>query len=316
MSERATTISIIICTYSEARWDDLVAAVESVRQQTLLPEEIIVVIDHSPSLQERVRIQFPDVVAVENTEAQGASGSRNSGIAHANGQLIVCLDDDAVAMPDWLQELREQFADPQVLGSGGVIEPLWMEEAPTWFPEEFYWVVGCTYRGLPQMTAPIRNLIGANMSFRREVFDSVGGFRSEIGRVGTWPIGCEETEWCIRAQQKYVHGIFLYHPQAKVSQRVPRSRSCWRYFCARCYAEGLSKAMVSRYVGSREGLASERAYTLRTLPRGIMRGVLDGLLHHDVSGLVRAGAIIVGLGVTMAGYLSQKAIMKGFERNS
>ena len=296
-------ISVIICAYTEERWNDLAAAVESVKQQTLPPDEIIVVIDHNPSLLERARKHLPGVVVVENVEAPGASGSRNSGLAVAKGRIIACLDDDAVAIPDWLMLLCEGFADPQVLGVGGVITPLWKENKPTWFPEEFYWVIGCTYRGMPQTVATIRNLIGANMAMRREVFDIVGGFRTEIGRIGTWPIGCEETELCIRAHQYWPQSVFLYLPQASVSQRVPSKRTRWQYFCSRCFAEGLSKAVVTRYVGVKDSLAAERIYTLHTLPQGIVRGLADALFHRDLSGFARAGAIVVGLMVTTAGYL-------------
>jgi len=122
---------------------------------------------------------------------------------------------------------------------------------------------------MPETVAAVRNLIGANMSIRREVFDTVGNFRSEIGRIGTWPISGEENELCIRARQFWPQGVFLYQPQASVFQRVPSRRACWRYFCLRCYAEGLSKAVVAQYVGVKDGLAVERSYTLRTLPKGI-----------------------------------------------
>ena len=154
--------------------------------------------------------------------------------------------------------LNEGFSDPQVLGVGGAVLPLWLSEKAAWLPEEFYWVVGCTYRGMPEKAGMIRNPIGANMAFRREVFDTVGGFQREIGRVGKRRLGCEETEMCIRACHHWPQRGFLYHPQASVFHRVPGSRTNWRYFYSRCYFEGISKAFVSGYVGARDGLASER----------------------------------------------------------
>jgi glycosyltransferase involved in cell wall biosynthesis len=300
----ANDISVIICAYTEERWDDLVAAVESVRRQTLPANETIIVIDHNPNLLKRVREQIPDVVVVENTEARGLRGARNSGIAVAQGQIIAFLDDDAVAIPNWLMLLTEDFTDPQVLGTGGAVTPLWMVNKPAWLPEEFYWVVGCTYRGMPQTKTTIRNPIGANMSFRREVFDTVGDFHSEVVSIsGQHAGGCEETELCIRAHQYWPQRIFLYAPQANVFHRVPSSRARWRYFCSRCYVEGLAKAVVSRYVGAKDSLASERTYTLRTLPQGVAHGIADALFHHDLAGLARAGAIVVGLAMTTIGYL-------------
>ncbi|TME00918.1 MAG: glycosyltransferase family 2 protein [Chloroflexi bacterium] len=303
MIQTASRISVIICAFTEERWDALVAAVESVQQQALPPCEIIVVIDNNAHLLERVRAYLPGVNAIENSGPRGLSEARNSGIAIAQGTLVAFLDDDAMAEPDWLMLLSEEFSDLQVLGIGGAVTPLWLDKSPAWLPEEFYWVVGCSYRGMPQTLQTIRNPIGANMTFRREVFETVGGFRSGIGRVGTWPVGCEETELCIRARQHWPGRTFLYQPQANVFHRVPGKRASWCYFCSRCYAEGLSKAVVTRYVGAKDSLASERSYTLRTLPHGVVCNLIDALFHHDLTGLVRAGAIAVGLTVTTIGYL-------------
>jgi hypothetical protein len=306
-SSRAATsydVSVVICAYTRQRWNDLVAAVESVQQQTLSPREIIVVVDHNPDLLQRVRDQIPGVMVVENTEAIGLRGARNKGIALARGEVIAFLDDDAVAIPDWLAFLCEGYADPPVLGTGGEVAPVWIEKEPGWLPEEFYWIVGCSYRGMPQTAGTIRNPIGANMSFRREVFDTVGDFRSQNGHLGPRHAGgCEETELCIRVRQRWPQSQFLYLPRARVFHRVPDNRTSWRYFCSRCYVEGLAKAAVSLQLGARDSLASERSYALRVLPQGVVRGVADALFHGDPMGLARAGAIVVGLGLTTAGYL-------------
>jgi glycosyltransferase involved in cell wall biosynthesis len=302
MAPTSLDISVVICAYTEARWHDLVAAVHSVRGQSVPPREIIVVVDHNPTLLERVHTEVPYVIAVDNQEAKGLSGARNSGIAAATGAVIAFLDDDGVAAPDWLEHLLPAYADPEVIGVGGSVEPLWLGGRPPWFPAEFDWVVGCTYRGLPEVTAPVRNLIGCNMSFRREVFEGVGGFLSGIGRVGTYPVGCEETELCIRAGRRWPSRALLYEPRARVQHRVTASRARWSYFRARCYAEGLSKDLVAQAVGAADGLAMERSYTLHTLPGSVLRGVADAL-RGDPSGCARAAAIVVGLGMTAAGYL-------------
>lgn len=304
-------ISVIICAYTEQRWDDLVAAIESLRQQTLPATEIIIVIDHNPQLLERVQDHIRDVIVVENAEARGLRGARNSGLAAAKGQIIAFLDDDAVAIPDWLMFLTEGYTDPNVLGTGGEVTPSWVDNKPAWLPEEFYWVVGCTYRGMPQTASIIRNPIGANMSIRREVFETVGDFHSEIERVGKRHAGgCEETELCIRARQHWPQGVFLYQPEARVFHRVPGSRTCWRYFYSRCYVEGLAKAVVARHVGARDSLASERTYTFRTLPQAVMHGLTDTLFHYDLAGLARAGAIISGLAATTIGYLAGSILLQ------
>ena len=133
-------------------------------------------------------------------------------------------------------------------------------DRPRWFPDEFLWVVGCTYRGLPETAAPIRNLIGCNMSIRRTVLDEVGGFR--IGRVGALSIGHEndETEICVRIRAHFPSAIILYDPAVRVvNHRVPAGRTAVSYFAKRCLSEGISKARLSKSVGSTAGLSSERA---------------------------------------------------------
>jgi hypothetical protein len=105
-------------------------------------------------------------------------------------------------------------------------------------------------------------------------------------------------------------GQFIYEPRARIHHFVPLSRSQWRYFLRRCYQEGKSKALIARYVGTRTGLQTERSYTARILPRGILKGLGDTFLHADIFGLVRAGAIIAGLATTAAGYLAPKPRMK------
>jgi len=301
--QMALDISVVICAYSEKRWHDLLAAAESILQQTLLPGEIILVIDHNPDLLKQVQQHLPGVVVVENSDAHGLSGARNSGIAVAKGQIVAFLDDDAVATPYWLAAIHEVFTDPRVLGIGGPVMPFWLDKSPAWLPKEFYWIVGCTYRGLPESRQAIRNPIGANMAFRREVFETVGGFRSGIGRIGTWPVGCEETELCIRARQHWPGRVILYHLDATVLHRVSSDRTRWRYFCSRCYAEGLSKAVIAQYVGIKDALAAEYTYTIQALPQGVIHSLKDALLYHDLTGFARACVIILGLVVTVAGYL-------------
>jgi GT2 family glycosyltransferase len=306
MSERtlsaARRVSVVICAYTERRWPELVSAVRSVQAQSVPAHEIVLVIDHNAALLARARAELDGLQIVENVQTRGLSGARNSGIQVATGDVVGFLDDDAAAEPDWLAHLVAAYDAPRVMGVGGSIVPRWESARPGWMPRELDWVVGCTYRGMPETTAPVRNLIGCNMSFRREVFEAVGGFRSVLGRVGTKPVGCEETELCIRLRQHAPDSVLLFEPRAAVRHLVPASRANWRYVAARCYAEGQSKAVMSRLVGVGDGLSSERTYVVRTLPRGVLTGLLDAGLRADAAGLGRAAAIVGGLVVTAAGY--------------
>src|SRR2546428_7386689 len=122
MLEAAQIISVVICTYTEKRWNELIAAVESIQRQSIPSYEIIVVIDHNTKLFERVRAHIPGIAVIESSEPKGLSGARNSGIAQSRGAFIAFLDDDAIAESDWLERLAHCCQDPQVLGAGGVVE--------------------------------------------------------------------------------------------------------------------------------------------------------------------------------------------------
>jgi GT2 family glycosyltransferase len=300
------SISVIICVYTEARWDHILAAVDSLRAQTLTAAETIIVVDYNPALYKRLVAFMPDVTVVENREEKGLSGGRNTGAALAQGEIIAFLDDDAAADPDWLKFLAEDFASPDIKGVGGLTVPDWQTARPSWMPEEFLWVIGSNYKGMPPSGAPVRNLLGGNMSFRREVFDLVDGFQTGVGRTAeSLPFGCEETLFCIRLHQRSPGSLLVMEHRAKVRHYVPDSRCRFSYFLSRCYAEGISKAQVTAYVGSGDGLSVERSYVTRTLPLGVARGVAD-LFRGDPAGLGRAGSIIVGLALTGVGYLRTK----------
>jgi glucosyl-dolichyl phosphate glucuronosyltransferase len=302
----APTVSVVVCAYTRARGPELLDALESLRHQSRAPHEVIVVVDHNPQLLDWVRAQAPDVLTVENQEERGLAGARNSGVRAGRGDVVAFVDDDAVAAPSWIEQLSRAYRDPRILGAGGAVLPAW-ERRPSWFPEEFEWVVGCSYRGLPLRHSSVRNLIGCNMSFRRVVFDQLGGFRERLGRVAGRPLGCEETELCIRIGRHAPGRPLVYDPAATVHHRVPCERATWRYFLSRCYYEGLSKAEVARLAGRERGLASERAYTLRTLPSGFWSEL-------KAARLTRAAAIIAGFCATVVGFLAGTASVRRADR--
>lgn len=307
-------MAVIICAYTDERWQDIVDAVESVRSQSKPVKELVLVIDHNDGLLQRARAEFTKgVTIVPNRHKQGLSGARNSGIEASSAPILAFLDDDAIAEPEWAEQLAEPYARPEVVGVGGDIRPLWLEAAPAWWPAEFDWVVGCIYKGHTTEKTEIRNAIGANMSVRRSAFESVGGFSSGLGRVGKHPVGAEETELYIRIRHKWPDTKVIYQPTAIVHHKVSRGRGTWAYFRARCYAEGLSKAVVSKLSDSGENLSSEWGYTLKALPLGALSGVVDGI-RGKRNGFGRAGAITAGLAITTAGYVRGR-LSKGPERN-
>lgn len=298
---RPLTLAVVICVYTLDRWDDILAAVASVQNQTTQAQEIVVVVDHNPELGTRLRGALPDVTVVANHKQRGLSGGKDTGVDVTTSDVVAFLDDDAVAHPDWLRHFRGAYTDENIVGVGGTTLPRWASDRPRWFPQEFDWVLGCTFTG--REPGPVRNLLGGNASFRREVFAVAGGFPSHIGRTSAQrrPLGCEETEFCIRVSQYRPDWTFIFEPEAVIWHRVSAERERFSYFRSRCFAEGLSKAAVTRSVGVTDGLAAERRYTARTLTRGMARGLGDAL-RGDHTGIERSGAISVGLLTAAAGY--------------
>ncbi len=306
------SVTVVICVNATERVPVLRSAVAAVLEQVSSTDELIVVVDHNPGLLEFLSDGFEwhgarspsepvPTRVLPNKNQTGLSGARNAGVAAAHCDLVVFLDDDAIPRPGWLAELVEPFADSAVIGTGGTATPKWVSEPKSWFPDEFLWVVGCSFKGLPSQSTQVRNPIGANMAFRREVILEAGGFTDGLGRVGRTPLGCEETEFSIRATRT-VGGRIIQRPAAIVDHVIPDSRLSARYFIRRCWAEGISKAKVSRLAGSAAALETERAYATRTLPVGLMVGLRDGIAGRP-AGFARSAAILGGFGITLVGYL-------------
>lgn len=298
-------ISVVVCAYTEDRWTDLRAACASVLTQLAAGDELIVVIDHNARLLDRTAAEVAGARVVASTGPPGLSGARNTGVRASRGDIVGFLDDDAVPRPGWLDRLRDAFADDRVCVVGSSVVPRWAGgRPPRWFPPEFGWVVGCGYTGLPAVRAAVRNPIGASMAIRRSMFAVVGGFSTEVGRIGTLPAGCEETEWCVRLARLYPDGTVLHEPAAAVDHAVPRHRQTARYLLRRCFQEGRSKWAVARLGGTAAGLSAERRYLMTVLPRGVLRGLVDTLRHADPFGVARSAVLLLGLAATVAGFAS------------
>ncbi|MBK8435496.1 MAG: glycosyltransferase family 2 protein [Austwickia sp.] len=300
MSQAAQALSVVVCAYTDERWDDLLACVSSLIEQQDPVGEIVVVIDHNPQLLHICRRQWPDLRVVPNAGAKGLSGARNTGWRLCSGPLVAFIDDDACADAAWSRELAGAYAD-DVLGVGGYIDPIWPDGGqPSWWPSAFNWVVGCSYTGMPRQRSRVRNAIGANMSVRKHVLEDVEGFATSLGRVGKVPLGAEETAMYLKAGTLHQGMSVLYEPAARVHHRVTSERVTADYFVKRCFGEGRSKARMARMnlAPQSQALHTERTYVVRTLPIA----VVQGLFSSDPR---RGLAVILGLLCTAAGYLQE-----------
>lgn len=300
--------SVVVCVYTEKRLPLIRAALDSIARQTTPPAQVIVVVDHNPALFDRLCADYPEYEVISSKFGQGLSGARNTGIEHATDDVVVFLDDDARAEPQWLDTLLASYDDELVLGVGGLVLADWSAPGrPAWLPEEFLWVVGCSYRGQPEVTAEVRNPIGANMSFRRPAFDRAGLFDSSVGRTftSTRALGCEETEFSIRLRALSPGARIIYEPRAVVHHHVDQSRATWRYFLGRCHAEGCSKARVARLSGASAALSSERSYVSQTIVQGLRRELSGVFRPGGKDSVLRLLALLLGTLSAAAGYVQE-----------
>jgi len=314
MPASSPSVSVVVSTYDEGRWSKLVACIDSLKRQRVPAAEVIVVVDHNASMLERAVAAFSGAKVIENTGPRGLAGARNAGIACASGEVVAFIDDDARAEPDWLEQLQTCFDDAETVGVGGALIPEWETGKPNWVSPEFYWVFGCSYTGLPEDLAAVRNPIGANMAARVTVLREVGGFREGgeadsprelrargvVRAAGNVP---DDTDLAIRVKQQIGDAVWLYQPRARVLHSVPAERASLGYFLRRSFEEGVGKASLSRLVGSEASLASERGYVSRVLPRGLARE-LGLLLRGDGAAALRIVTMIVGTGAAAVGYFS------------
>ena len=308
--------TVVVCAYTQRRWDDLQQGVRAAAAQG--PAAVVVVVDHEDDLlrlaSEALEATSPvPVSVVSNARTRGLSGARNTALDLVTTEVVVFLDDDACPTDGWLEAMLAPYALDGVVAVGGAADPVWDNDRaarPRHQAPELDWVVGCSFTGQATSLQEVRNMMGCSMSFRTSVLREVGGFDEGAGRVGTIPVGCEETEACIRVRQLHPGARIMLEPASRVHHRVSADRATWRYLRSRCVAEGLSKAWVARRVGASEATSVERAYAARVLPAGIMREI-GRAVRGDLGGLSAALGIVLALAWTTQGYLQARLGLGG-----
>jgi glycosyltransferase involved in cell wall biosynthesis len=136
----APRISATICTHNRAEY--LGKALKSLSVQTLPAEDFEVLVvdnastDDTAALVESVRPILPSLRYVFEGSL-GLSRARNTAIREARGDYIAFLDDDAVAVSEWLEAILTAFdtVKPTPVCVGGRIEPIWEGARPSWLAD-------------------------------------------------------------------------------------------------------------------------------------------------------------------------------------
>lgn len=294
-------VTVITAAYSLDRWPMTCAAIESVLAQTVLPREIILPIDHNRELYERLTAHWrarerrepePKIRVMESRYAGHLAASARTAAEFATGEFLAFLDDDAVAEPDWLENLLAAFNDRAVIAVGGAPLPVYSKPRPRWFPHEFDWVFGCAYAGLPTSAAPILHLIGTTMAVRRSDYLRIGGVYSD---------GHEDMEMSHRLLEGSPGSVLMYEPRAVVRHHVHPDRLTWTYFWRRCFFVNRSKVGAVHAMGIAGNLRAEQQFARRALTRGVWTEIGQAI-RGDLGGVLRAICICAGVGLAGAGY--------------
>ncbi|MFA5367030.1 MAG: glycosyltransferase [Dehalococcoidia bacterium] len=243
-------ISAVICTYRHP--DMLRAAVKSLLNQTLPAEEYEIIVVDNNSQDETANVVNELAETVSHPVRyifegqQGLSYARNAGIEAARGDIIAFLDDDAEADPGWLAALLDVYDSvPEAWAVGGKVLPKLEVELPRWLEDKDAMFASLSILELGEEIRPLKQneiILGANCSFRKNVFIETGLFSSALGRKGTLLLGFEEIEI-----QQHIHDygkLVFYTPQAVVYHYIPQERLTKRYLYSRHYGSGISEPLL------------------------------------------------------------------------
>lgn len=248
-------VSVVICTYSTERFDDFVEAVQSVLDQTYDSIELILVIDGNPEVFDRAQKKFSNndgIILHYNDKNRGISFSRTKGAELGSGEVVAFIDDDAVAAPNWIEELVRVYKEQDAVAVGGRLNGKWIAGEPMYLPKEFYWLIGVTPRGFADDMDEVRNTYGSNLSFRRDVFLEAGGFDENTGLKADSNVQAHEAPVCLRVRENTGKGV-IYNKNAVVFHKIFDYRTNISWLLARAFWQGYSKRIMELILQQDDG---------------------------------------------------------------
>ncbi len=231
------TITIIIATRNRAPL--LAATLDALTklERPGVPFEVLVVdngsIDDTRAVVAQAARDTGVPIGYVTEATPGKSHALNTAVARAHGDLLVFTDDDVLPLPGWLAAYVRSFTETDADFAAGRVLPLWEAPAPAWLSPDLYGALsivdGGTRRArLVKGAADFIMPIGANMAVRRRVFDRVGGWNPDLGKLqGTLRTG-EDHEFMLKMIAAGFTGV--YEPEACVRHRVPADRLRLSYF--------------------------------------------------------------------------------------
>ncbi len=226
-------VSVVIPTYNRsAHLRRTLASVLS--QRTLRRFEVIVVDNNSTDdTSAEVERAIARGAAVRHLveRNQGVSYTRNAGIAVARAPILAFVDDDVRVDTVWIETICRTFEErPELDCIGGRVLPEWEGAPPAWLTRDHWAPLALLDLGdapRPINTDNRQCLLTCNFACRRETFDQIGLFGTELQRVHDGIGSMEDHEWLIRFWDARHKGMYI--PELHAVATVPLRRMTRNY---------------------------------------------------------------------------------------
>lgn len=240
-------LSVVICTYNRA--PVLEGTLESYSKLTEAHDERIelVIVDNNSNdatanIAAAAQSAIPGLRYVHEAR-QGLSHARNRGIQESRGAIIAFADDDVFFDTGWAAAIIDEFdRHPTADALGGRSTPVFEGGRPAWLQDEYLVFYGDTGFGdqLRWLDFP-EHPYGLNMAFRRDVFERVGLFDANLGRIKASLLSGEESDLFERIHASGLRT--LYSPKPHLFHRIPKERTSFEWIKSRFYWQGASDAI-------------------------------------------------------------------------
>lgn len=190
-------VSVVILTKNSAA--TVSKSLESVFKQTRKPDEVVVVDGSSKDDTLKIVRQYP--VKLVSEPGLGFGHARNLGVEKSKGDIILFLDSDCYADPQWIEKVLQHFTNPEIAGVTGQT-CLWNTDCGVAY---FLACVGGRME-MPTQREYVKIAPTMNLAIRRKVVLAVGGFDDTLHRG-------EDTELTYKVAQRYK---ILYEPEAVI----------------------------------------------------------------------------------------------------
>ncbi len=248
-------LSIIVCTYNREKYIGECLTCLAKQNVDKSQYEVLIVnnlsTDNTQKIVDEIIQKYPEISFLSFIEEkQGHTFARNRGIREAKGSILSFIDDDAFVEKTFCSAIIEFFKNHENASAiGGKIIPLYENKRPAWMSKYLLPLVAALDLGNQIKAFKGHKFpIGANMAFRKSMFDKYGIFDVNLGRRGTGLEGGDEKELFLRLKRGGEK--IWYVPQVSVQHIIPDSRIKKSYIKGLAIGVGTSERKRLSNVGA------------------------------------------------------------------